>query len=346
MSLRMYRTILVLLLAACCLPTEQMAQQLGSRSFEKFFKHVKTIPLDSSVVVGQVWDIAVGGNGDMEVADRMTRAVYLFSPAGRLIGKLSTEACHPGFVWDPLAVEFNVAGEIYVMNNSAPRGHRFKSDGTCNGGLDYNFFPTPYFCFDRVGNMFGYYNMVQLPPLKKMDQNGKELATFGEFPRAYVGIIERVEGGGLVCDSAGNLYWAVVASPVIWKFDKHLRRVKEIKDIPSYFRQVNQSSVPVRGSASEIIGDVGKQIKGKTITVGLHLLNEDRLLIQYQGNGAYWLQVFDSEGNSIVKEDVQLSRPVMYARDRKIFFVEQPPPKPSGSLPNPVIVVYGFIPSQ
>jgi hypothetical protein len=319
------------------------AQQSNNEAFEQHFRLTGTVRLDSAAMVGEVWSLAVSSRGDLLVADRMTHAVYLFAPNGTLRTKLGAEPCHPGFVWDPLVVMFNYSDEIYVVNNSSPRAYRFRKDGTCSGPLDLSFIPTPYMCFDRSGNLYGYYAIVQQEPLRKMDARGKLIHAWGEFPRGFIGVIDRVEGGGIACDDDGNIYWAVVTHPTIWKYNRSFHLVMEISDPPAYYRQVAPAPSLIGGGSANIMKEIGQRVKDRNLTVSLHLLAKNKLLIQYETRHGYGLQVFSVKGENLMKEDLRVGSPVRFARDNRIYIVEQPAPDKNGYLPNPEIKIYTLL---
>lgn len=304
-----------------------------------FYKHAikkETIKLDNRIIIGFVSTLDINEKGDLLITDRITNKVFLFSKKGNLIRELSPDSCTPGFHWRPFDAKFDKQGNILVLN-SAPWGYRFNKNGKCVGGMDITFLGAPHISFLNDGSLVGYYNMEDGNYLKLMDNLGKEKKRFGKFPDEFKRIIYRIEGGGLVTDDNDNIYQINVVSPEIFKYDKNGNFIKSFSKYPSYFNGFEKDFYST--NPTENIKEMLK-MKDKTLTSSLFLIKSNLLLLQFDAGKFYGLQICDTEGNYLNREEIILDKPVINAKFSKIYFVNQPEPNKNGDLPNPEIEVY------
>lgn len=62
-------------------------------------------------------------NADVYVSDRMTAAVYVYSPAGRYLRTFAPKQ-QPAAGWAPMGLAFDRRGDLYVTNVSGDTGHQ------------------------------------------------------------------------------------------------------------------------------------------------------------------------------------------------------------------------------
>lgn len=325
-------SIIILLLSA-------ISRFTASDNFEKHFKKVKTIQLSSEVLIGEIAYLDVDEQGNILITDVIGKNVLIFNPDGKLKSKLSAEPCHPGFTFNPLKAKFSPKGTILLIN-SIPWGFRFKNNGECLGKVDKTFTAPVEFTFNNGGNIYGYYQGYDGNYLCKMDSLGKEIKRFGNFPKYFKNLLYRLEGGGIVNDQHGNIYYANPIEPKIYKYNQKLELIATFKNEPSYHRMV-QKDLSEKHASQNLLFELGKVMKGKTLTQSLYLLDTDKILVQYIMPGKCGVDIFDLSGK-LLTDEIIAPELIQCAKYGKIFIVRESESDDLNNVANPLIEVYKF----
>lgn len=307
-------------------------------NFGKHFKKVKTIQLSSEVLIGEISYLDVDEQGNFLITDIIGKNLLIYDQEGKLKSKLSAEPCHPGFTFNPLKAKYNTNGQI-LLTNSIPWGFRFNNDGNCLGKVDKTFTAPVEFCFDNSGNIYGYYQGNDGNYLCKMDSLGKEIARFGKFPSNFKNLLYRLEGGTIVCDKKGYVYNVNPVEPKIYKYNQKLELIATYKNEPSYYKMIQRDLST--NQSQELLVEIGKVLKGKTLTHSFFLLDDDRIMVQYITSGKCGVEILDLNGKLIASEII-VPDLIMCAKYGKIYIVNEPQSDDWNNVPNPSIEVYQF----
>lgn len=311
---------------------------IANDNFAKHFKKVKTVQLSSEELIGEIAYLDVDDRGNFLITDIIGKNVLIFSQDGKFKSKLSAEPCHPGFTFNPLKAKFSPKGTI-LLTNSMPWGFRFKNNGECLGKVDKNFTAPVEFTFDNFGNIYGYYQDYKGNYLYKMDSLGKKITKFGYFPKKFKNLLNRLEGGGIICDQDGYIYNANPIEPIIYKYNKKFELIITFKNEPSYYESVKRDLTSNR--PDNLFNEVNEVLKGKTLTHSLFLLDTDKIMVQYYTSGKFGVDIFDL-GGRILASEIIVPDIIMCAKYGKIFIVREHESDNWNNVPNPFIEVYQF----
>ena len=292
------------------LPAVARGTVTGSRAFEEFFRLAGTITLSSEAPVGQVNDVDIGPGGSILITDGRAREVLLFSGDGRLIRRLSADACHPGLSWSPLMARFTPAGEILALLDGQPDFY-FSGSGTCQERMDAAFLPPRLLGFTISGSILGYYANPAESYISRMSPSGKEITRFGQTMRG-AGLASRIRSGELVTDHAGFVYLLPPLSPHVHKYDRHGRLVGLLGPTPSYYRKITGAPDIAAGNpaVAEMLRD---KLNAASISANVFMLSRDTLLVQYFNNykaterpdEQIGLMLLDTQGNPLIDHEIQ-----------------------------------------
>ena len=344
----MSRTTFWLNLVNCslslCVPLK--TDTAGFDAFSKHFVKIKTVSLSEDVIVGQVSHLDVDSAGNLLVTDFIGKGVHIFDEKGRLKKTLNANECHPGFRWFPIKAVYAPDQKIFLIN-SAPWGFLFKSNGECLGSVDRSFLAPNHITFDENGNIYGYYAAEDGNYLKKMNSFGRELGRFGKFPDQFKRIIGRYDGGGgLVFDKKKYLYQVDLTSPKLLKYDLEGRLIQAIERSPSFYKPITDDLPDVGPNTREITGSFSRITQGKSLTISLFLLDDDKLLVQYLHDRVYAIEIIEPTKNTQVRNAIKSPDHIVLAKSRLAYIVKQPSQDTSGNLPNPVIEVFRYQPAR
>lgn len=317
-------------------------QPISIENEHKNLRLLKEIKLSDELIIGDITKMDSYKNEKFVIVDAVGKQVYLIDSLGQLIKTLNPEECHPGFHWYPLSAFFNQEGNIYIIN-SAPWGFKFGSNGECFGPLDNSFLAAISFTFNSSNQIIGYYNTLPSPTLRLMTPEGKKIKDFGFFPKEFLNVIHRFECGGIITDKKDNVYQVNINSPDIFKYDKEYKLVATYKHKPSYYKNIETD---ISSSPGEVMRDVNRILKDKTLTQDIILLDKDKILVQFAQMSSerfYGIEIFDLNGNRLNKEEIKFRLPVLAAENGSVFFRQQKPPTAEGELPNPSILEYKLI---
>ncbi|MGQ9798059.1 MAG: hypothetical protein ACUVRG_02025 [Ignavibacterium sp.] len=305
-------------------------------NFYNLVTKVRTIKPDEKILIGSINSLDIDKNGNILITDRVANQVYLLDPNGKLIRTLLPDSCHPGFNWRPFDAKFDKSGNILVLNAN-PWGYRFYKNGKCLGKMDIKFLAPLHISFLSDSSIVGYYNDLERPHLKMMDNLGREKFKFGRFPDEFKRIIYRLEGGGLITDKDDNIYQLNVISPEIFKYNKHGKLLKSFYKNPSYYQNIERDFL--NDNPANVLSEVPKLLKDKTLALSLFLFNDDKLLIQFMQGNYYIIQICSLDGK-YMKDEISIDKQILLAKHGLIYLTYQPEPDKKGNLPNPIIEVY------
>ena len=298
---------------------------------------VDSIYVNNEIIIGNISYLDISKNYNLLITDRLSQKVILIDGNGNLLNVLNPEKCTPGINWRPIYAKFNKKNKIYVIN-SIPWGYRFDKFGKCIGGMDISFISPLHLEFKNNGNLVGYYVLEDGNCLKEMDNYGRVKKKFGVFPKKYRNIIYRIEGGGLVIDKNDNIFQANVNEPVIYKMDVNNTMTK-IKKKNSY--NIIDNDISHTSDLRTIMSEIKNTIENKVITESLFLLDSNRVALQLRYRKKYIIQIYDTMGNFVINEDIQIQYPFITAKYGYFYRIYQPEPNVSSKkLPNPVIIKY------
>ncbi len=317
---------------------------LDNNHVNDFFTLEKTIKLPNEPIIGQVSFLDVDNKENLLITDIITNNVFLYNNQGYLITTLSPEKCNPGTFWSPLKAVFDNEGDIFVINRG-PWGIRFDKSGDCTAIMGRQFMAPLHIAFDHTGNIYGYYIAPDGNYLKKMDQEGNEITRFGLFEDEFKNFINIVEGGGLISDLNGYLYHTNVTSYKVHKYNINGEYITTFDQRPSYYSPIRKDLSRTSGNPNIMI-EFRNIIKNRSITYDLHLLDQDRLLIQYRLGSLYGIDIFDTEGNRLINENIIVKRPFFSARDGYAYYVAPHEYDDDGNIRNPNIEIYNILSNQ
>lgn len=312
-----------------------ISQEVNFNFYENA-KYIKTITFSEKILIGNINFLDVNESVGILVTDRIAGEVYLFEESGNFINKVSPVLCYPGFNWRPIFSKFDKKGNILVINGG-PWGFRFDSSGNCIGPMDISFLPPVHLDFLSNGQLVGYYNLDDGNQLKMMNSIGEKLFSFGNFPDEYKNLIYRLEGGGIVVDKHNNIYQVNVINPEIFKFNSEGQLINSFAKFPTYFRHVEKDLK--QNNPVQIMHELPILLNHKTLVHGMFLYDEDILLLVFDNQKFFGLQFVNTSGEYLLNEELFIDRPVLSAKNGKIYLLNQPDLK-NNFLPNPEIEVY------
>lgn len=310
----------------------------------QLFSLVRRIQLSSDVLVGQISNLDVDENGNLLVTDYIGRSVLLYGFDGRLKKKLSADSCNPGFHFAPLKAKFSSKSWI-VMTNSAPWGFRFKRNGECFAPMDKTFIAPMDFCFDRKENIYGYFIGGTGGYLSRMDSTGKEILRYRSFPNQFKNLLSRMEGGGIVCDDSGFIYVALPTGPEVYKYSPRGELMAKFGVIPSYYNRIEQD-ISSSTNPQTVLADFRRVTMGKNTTLSIHLIEKDKIVLQYLLAKTIGIEVYDVNGKRLLRSVVQFDMPFVTFKNGYGYRVIEPEPDAHGNLANPQIEVFKYIGAQ
>lgn len=99
-------------------------------------------PERSQAGLSSPWDVAVGPDGEVFVADHDNSRIVKRSAAGELLGVIGTPGGDPGQLRYPVSIALGPSGRLYVVERNRNRVQWFERDGTFAGhwasGQDYD----------------------------------------------------------------------------------------------------------------------------------------------------------------------------------------------------------------
>ena len=153
------------------------------------------------------------------------------------------------------------------------------------------------------------------------------------------------------------IYVSLFFSPYVFKFDTQGAYYGFLGWKPPYYREI-KDDIPegLLGSGEKERQALMERTRASTSTLGVHLLDEESLLVVYfntfnitrNPDEEIGLIVMDVEGRRLMKEEILTSRKAWFycARNGFAYGVRLPELDSLGHLLNPVIDVYRFIPSE
>jgi hypothetical protein len=315
-------------------------QPIKGINIHKYFKFIEEVKIPNDIIVGEINGIDCFQNKFL-IVDGISKEVILIEKKNGNIITLNPESCHPGFHWRPIYAFFDRTGIIYVIN-SIPCGFKFGNNGECIGPMDDRFSCSHSLAFNNKNEVIGYYTGDFGNYLNVMDENGIEKYRFGEFPDKFENLIKRFRYGGIVIDRYDNLYQVNVSSPSVIKYNSSCEKVGEFVNYPSYFRSV----------IKDLPTDIRKSIKviqkiagGKTLTQNIFLIDKNKIAVQLSHiqKFSYGLEIYDLEGNYLLKDEITYNKPILAAKDGFIYFSHQPEADTEGNIDNPSVLIYKLI---
>lgn len=303
--------------------------------FNDYFKHEKDISFPKEIVIGGINSIAAYGE-NLVVVDPICKKAYVLNKNGKIVKTLNPEECSPGTKWKPFESYYNRQGKIYIMN--PPGGFIFGTNGECLKPMNATFLSSQSFCYLTNKNIIGYYllgNNKNL--LKLMDENGKEIKKYADFPNEFVRLDNIWRAGGVVSDKYDNVYLERPSTPQIIKYDKYGNIVNKFNYRSPDFRRITDDLRPNEdyGKGFERVTD------GKSHLEKIFLLDEDKLLIvAYYKYTKIGMGIYDLNGNKLSSEEIICNMLPIMARSGYLYFIYQPPFDKTSEIPNPVIKVF------
>ncbi len=296
------------------------------------------IILENKIIISSIAHLDIDDKDNLLITDIRGKQVLIFSREGKFIRKLSLEDCNPGFAWYPIKAKYSYNSERIFLVNSIPWGFRFKGNGECLSAADKLFIAPFDFCFNPSGNIVGYYTTPIGSSIKIMDQFGSSKKEFKADLNEFKNLIYRIEGGGIITDDNGFIYQMNVISPTIYKYNPEGKFIKAIDVTPSFFRKAD---IDISPDPVQVMQNIGKMFKSYSFVASLHLLDTNKILIQYFHGRDRFFSVVDLEGEFII-EEIQTEKLFIAAKNGKLYMVIQPEPDKNGILSNPKIEVYNL----
>lgn len=313
--------------------------------FDEHFVAEDTIRLSSDVLLSSI-SLDMDEGGRMVVTDTWSQLVALYDEEGSYIRTLDPEPCDPQLAidWMPRASIFLSDGRIFV-NNNGPAHAVFDTTGECvethmlmhqdrriASGPDGGYYMLRSVSAEREDENQGLY-------FDHFDQRGTLLRSrliADTKPEMYA----RFTSGGMTSDTGGALFVADFADPYVDHFSAEGEHLARLGFVPSYFRRID-------GDARSM-SDVQRLMNSGTAVMGLHLLDDAKLMIVYDNRHLIetnpeeriGIVVMDREGRSLLPGEM-LSEfvPIRYASGGYIYFQEGP----EAEEDNPYLVRYRFV---
>jgi len=317
-----------------------------SKEFNNYFQFIKTVYLDDDVLIADISYLDVNDEGDLLVTDKMRRKVFLFSRNGKLMKELKYTKCNPGYKWKPEKAQFKQNGEIIILD---PRGLKFTAEGDCIGEMNASFLWPGQWAFLTNGNIVGYYAWPGIQPkLSVLDEEGKELLSFGKFSSEFRNLLARgIEYAGLVIDKDDNIYQLNPFSLHLFKYDKNFSLKEEfalrLDNISKMDRDIRAGYF---GGPNDLQREFNRVVMNKTRAWGCDLLDDETIIIYYlhtkEKNNVIFIQLYSTNGKYLLEEDLKIDQKFAAAKNGYVYKVIQPEPDDHGNLPNPAIEIYKY----
>jgi hypothetical protein len=306
----------------------------------KYLVKENEIRLDSEIIIGEVNFLDVNENHFL-VTDRISNNVYLFDNRTGIVNKkLSVEECQPGVKLRPLQANYDLNGNILLLN-SIPWGFYFDTVGKCLNKLDKQFIAPSLISFLDKNRIVGFYNELT-PYISIMNNQGVNIRKLALEDIEYKNFVYRFNGGGLDVDNDGYIYFLLTYDNIVYKYDENLKLIARFNVKSRLFRKIEKdfSSDP-----TEIIKNIGKIMQGKSNSHSLFVTNK-YLIVQFFHNnsdkGLFELVVCDKKGNRLNKDDIIINSPLLQVNNNKLYFTKNQNIDPSGNIPNPTIDIYSI----
>lgn len=330
-----FRIIIVLAIVCTQIQGQKTKEFKTNEVFDRYFEKDKDIAFSDNILIGAINAIASFGDNIL-VVDPISKKAFVMTHSGKIIKTLNPEECNPGVQWKPYEGYVNKNGKIYIMN--PPGGFMFGKNGECIKPMNASFFSTQSLCFLSNGNIVGYYLMGKNRNyLKLMNEQGKEIKKFVDFPKEFQYLENIWREGGVVSDKYDNIYLARPSTPEIIKYNKNGSVIGKFRYASPDFRRVTEDLRPNedRGKGFERV------IEGKSHITQIFLLDDNKLLIvAYYKYTKIGMQIYDLEGNKLTSEELIANIKPMYASNGRLYFVFQPPITKNNDIPNPIIKVF------
>lgn len=296
------------------------------------FERVRTIPLDESIIVGDVTDVARHGD-HLIVTDQTSHAVFIFRVDGSLVGELSTEQCNPGPEFWPLSAHANDENIVLLMS-----------------GMPMMKFDHNRRCLGRVNDLPGWSTSWDLSP------DGRVAMMNSANDRTTV-----YDKDGAVLADVRTLYlaWPQLAS--MWQTDRLVwinnDRYAAVGVIPDSLIVVSgiSSGAPrrravaikhplLRGYDGPDMGngfdprEFGRIADVATLSSELFLVGDETVMLTIRNADGRGFLTMDLDGTVVSSGRLELE--VEYADRRAAYVVIQPAEDANGELPNPMLVEY------
>ena len=308
----------------------------------KYFKKEKTIrfAIPDSLLIGNIEHMDVDPAGRMLLTDWTGGQVLLFDSTGSLQASLDPTACHPGFPFRPFSARFGGDAFIFVQN-SAPWGFRFTTEGGCLGSAHEDYSAQSWFDVDPAGTLYGsfdYPDPVRI--LRRMSSTGETLQEF-PMPQSQVpNATRRVGGGGFIADGE-HLFYASAVEQDILKFSLDGTLVARISKHSSWFRFARKD---LPGDIQGFMRKLGKWAEDTTHMEAFFELTGQTLLAQYINHkNEFGYQVYTKEGELVAEELGTGPFVFRHAEYGLAYRVFQPRSDGQGDGPNPILEVYRFV---
>ncbi|MCI3926216.1 cadherin-like beta sandwich domain-containing protein [Paenibacillus sp. TRM 82003] len=156
--------------------------------------------------------LAVDRQGNMYVADKDNDRIVKLAPDGSVLWSYGSRGTGPEHLNFPSGVGLDSSGNVYIADNGNERIVKLSPYGE-----RLRIYTSPVEkAFQRITrvvvNAEGYIYVKAWDGIKKIDQDGGYLRTFGRMENIYGYEIER-DPGGLALDASGNIYVSSFDSP-------------------------------------------------------------------------------------------------------------------------------------
>lgn len=306
----------------------------STNNFNEYFKFEKSILLDTNIILSGIWSMDSDTNENLLITDLVGKHVIQYDKNGKINNELVPEKCNPGFNWAPMNAKY--FQKNIVVLNSGPWGYLFKKNGDCIGEMSSKFIAPIHYEPFKEDKIIGYYSGGKGKIIRVLDKKGDFIKGFGVFPKMYKKFIYSVDGGGIIVDENQNIYQVNVYSPEIIKYNSEGENITTFFRKPKNYNRISKDYF-IDGFYRGI-----KQIKDKTLSLSLNLLNNSILLLELETNKKYEIELCTLDGNYLTSETLDVSGNVLLAKYNKLYILNKNEHITDDKYKNPMIDVYSF----
>lgn len=304
-----------------CIEKEKSTNVLYNLS--ENFSTVEEINLDTTYYSGIKY-VDISDDGSILITNENRSDVSLYDSVGGFLYNFSNviDSLSPGINWKPNRAFFMTNEKIFISNNG-PWGLIFDRKKMEVSKMPKSYMAGFDLAFDDSLNIYSFNSNNLGIYISKYDLEGKVVIDkFGYYPEKFKNVINKAIIGNSMVATSDNLFVKNIAEAKIYKYDLRGELIDVYEKEPTYYRRPKKD---VRTEPlSLLIKDIRNFAELYTANYSIHKLNENNILVQYSDyNYEYGIQILNSKGNFLLKNDLLINEKVIDTQSNFIYTISQ-----------------------